>query len=242
MDEREKNFLKKVLWSEAWFPWKKENAIFVRGSANSSSERIALIVSTLALIISAAATVGTWRQTDLMKEQLIAADRNAGSLRISEALMTACRTIRNGPVRARKWKVYRGEDGMPAKKPIIGNAEVDISIEQREAYGNALEDLQYNLSTAGLYRAFATERQTRFFTKIIDQTRKSIDSAIDLVDNTRVEMDYVRLRSIGEECGQNIDNAVVDEVGVEKFKKDATSPELDPVFLKLLQPIPDATH
>ncbi|MBX4976214.1 hypothetical protein HJB51_27465 [Rhizobium lentis] len=225
---------------EAWFPWKK--TIFVRGSASGSSERIALIVSTLALIISAAATVGTWRQTDLMKEQLIAADRNAGYLKISEALMTACRTIRNGPVRARKWKIYRGEDGRPAKKPIIGNAEIDISIEQREAYGNALEDLQYNLVTVGLYRGFSTQRKTLFFTKIIDQTRKSIDSAIDLVDNSGVELDYVRLRSIGEECGQNIDNAVVDEVGVETFKKDATSPELDPLTLKLLQPIPDATQ
>ncbi|TAY69318.1 hypothetical protein [Rhizobium leguminosarum] len=242
MDEHEKNVLKKVLWSEAWFPWKKKNAIFVIGSASSSSERIALIVATLALIISAAATVGTWRQTDLMKEQLIAADRNAGSLRISEAVMTACRTIRDGPVRARKWKIYRGEDGRPAKKPVIGNAEVNISIEQREAYGNALEDLQYNLSTVGLYRGFATESKSLFFTKIIDQTRKSIDSAIDLVDNTGVELDYVRLRSIGEACGQNITNAVVDEVGVETLKKDATSPELDPLYLKLLQPIPDATH
>lgn len=156
--------------------------------------------------------------------------------------MTACRTIRDGPVRARKWKIYRGEDGRPAKKPVIGNAEVNISIEQREAYGNALEDLQYNLSTVGLYRGFATESKSLFFTKIIDQTRKSIDSAIDLVDNTGVELDYVRLRSIGEACGQNITNAVVDEVGVETLKKDATSPELDPLYLKLLQPIPDATH
>ncbi|MHC2572363.1 hypothetical protein [Rhizobium leguminosarum] len=57
-----------------------------------------------------------------------------------------------------------------------------------------------------------------------------------------MELDYVRLRSIGEECGQNIDNAVVDEVGVETLKKHATSPELDPLVLKLLQPIPDATH
>ncbi|MGO6711232.1 hypothetical protein [Rhizobium leguminosarum] len=227
---------------EAWFPWNKKNAIFVTGSASGSSERIALIIATLALIISAAATVGTWRQTDLMKEQLIAADRNAGYLKISEALMTACRTIRNGPVRARKWKIYRGEDGRPAKKPIIGNAEVNISIEQREAYGNALEDLQYNLAAVGLYRGFTPEGKTLFFTKIIDQTRKSIDSAIDLVDNTGVELDYVRLRSIGEECGQNIENAVVDEVGVETIQKNATSPELDPLVLKLIQPIPDATH
>lgn len=93
MKPNDEKFLKEVLWSEAWFPWKKKNAIFVRGQERSKTELLALILSALALIVSALATVGTWKQTDLMQEQLTSAERNAGKMRIFEAVMASCRAI-----------------------------------------------------------------------------------------------------------------------------------------------------
>jgi hypothetical protein len=239
MDERDEKFLKDLAWSEAWFPWRKKHAILVKGSERSSSEMIALVVSTLALIASAAATLGTWRQTDLMKDQLVAAERNAGLLRISEAVANACIAIQTGPIRVRKWRISRGMDGRPTKVPIVNGTEFALSIDRREAYANALQDLQYGLTNAGLYRIFSRDDLTRVFTKLIDNTRKSLDAAIDVVDDTRGELDYVRLRNIGEDCSVNISNVMWDEIGPRARKLPHALPELQPFERKFLTPIPD---
>lgn len=241
MDERDEKFLKDLAWSEAWFPWKKKNAIFIRGAERRSSEWIALGLSTIAVIISAAATVGTWRQTDLMTAQLTAAEANNGSLKISEMVIRSCLAIRSGPLRARKWKVYRNEEGKPAKLPIVNGKEIRITLEQRETYANALENLQVDLAATGLYRGFAGEEKARFFTTILDQVRRSLDDAIDLVDNTSVDLNYVALRAIGSACYDKTISAVVDYVGTEEIRRRGIRQEVDPLTLHLLKPMAEST-
>lgn len=237
MNESDEKFLKDLAWSEAWFPWRKKNAIFIKGDERRASEWIAITLSTLAVVISAAATVGTWRQTDLMQAQLTAAESNSGSLKMAEALVRACQTIRDGPVRARKWKIYRTEDGKPAKLPIVNGQEFRISLDQREAFANKLDQMKYDLSSTSLYLGFSSEWKIRFFEAAISQSLRSIDRAIDLLDNTRVDLDYVALRSIGEACSDDISNAVVDFIGPEGMRRSIPRPELDAFTRHLLRPI-----
>ncbi|KAA3529033.1 hypothetical protein DXM29_09540 [Agrobacterium tumefaciens] len=86
MRSDDEKFLRDLAWSEAWLPWRKENAIYVRERETHFWEPFAVIVSTLALLVSAFATYGTWLQVDVMKEQLGIADRN-------RALQTAVEDI-----------------------------------------------------------------------------------------------------------------------------------------------------
>lgn len=238
MKPDDEKFLKEVLWSEAWFPWKRKNAIFVHGQERGKTELLAVILSALALIVSAVATIGTWKQTDLMQEQLTAAEANAGKLRISESLLSACRAIQIGPVRARKWKFSQAADGTPIKHPIVAAEEVKITSAQREAFANTLDDLKFGLANVSLYLAFSKKSFTDLFDKLIHQTQKSLDDAIDVLDAPGEDVDYVQLRKIADACGQNISNAVVDKAGPEAFA-DVPRPELDPFSKMMLTPIPN---
>jgi hypothetical protein len=219
MKQDDEKFLKEVLWSEAWFPWRRKNAIFVRGHERNSTELLALILSALALIVSAVATIGTWKQTDLMQEQLTAAERNSGKLRISESLLFTCRTIKDGPVRARKWKFYQEKDGTPGKRPLVKGEEFVITLAEREAFANTLDDLRYSLASTSLYLAFSNESTIALFESLIQKTDESLRNAIEVLDAPTLELDYVQLRKVGEACSQHISNAVAEAIGAGPFDK-----------------------
>lgn len=235
MKSDDEKFLKEVLWSEAWFPWKRKNAIFVRGHERNSTEHLALILSALALIVSAIATIGTWKQTDLMQAQLTAAERNTGTMRLGAAIMASCRAIQYGPVRARKWKIYRTPDNTPAKIPVIAGKEFEISLEQREEYANRLEDVKLALHETSLYLSFLQGNQTKFYEKTISDTLESLDDAIDLVDNHAIAFDYVRLRNISHECYGHIGDALIERGGAKEL---SDTLELDDFSKRMLTPNP----
>lgn len=94
MKLEDEKFLRDIAWSEAWFPWKqKRRAIFVRGGDGKTWEKIAIGLSALALIVSAASAWGTFRQTDLMREQLTADNRNEAFLELQRPLEEVCSAL-----------------------------------------------------------------------------------------------------------------------------------------------------
>lgn len=242
MKPNDEKFLKEVLWSEAWFPWKKKNAIFVRGQERSKTELLALILSALALIVSALATVGTWKQTDLMQEQLTSAERNAGKMRIFEAVMASCRAIQFGPVRARQWKVFIGPDGKPAKIPMIDDKPFVLTRAQREAYANTLEDVKLALNVSSMYLMFLDGAGSKFYEKAVRQTLKSMNAAIDVADSRAGDLDYIELRRISDTCYSHIEDAFIETAGADSLREERSF-EMDDLMTHVLSPnpaIPDA--
>lgn len=103
MSEDDENFLKDLAWSEVWFPW-KQKGILIRKERSSFWEAFAVVVSALALLVSAWATVGTWRQVDLMREQLTSADRNRAIAAVSDDLYVYCELLMSFPFARRGYK------------------------------------------------------------------------------------------------------------------------------------------
>jgi hypothetical protein len=129
MDQREEQFLKDLAWSEVWFPWKKKG-ILIRKESKGFWEVFAIIVSTLALVVSAIATIGTFRQVDLMRTQLRSAERNEAVKVVLADLKTYCDSLANMPVKE-IIAIYRDADGKRYEAPMDERDYYDASLGQR---------------------------------------------------------------------------------------------------------------
>ncbi|PZP67755.1 MAG: hypothetical protein DI604_20375 [Delftia acidovorans] len=104
MRDDDENFLRDLGWSEIWFPWNKRR-IVVRGSDGAFWEKLAVVLSAVALLLSAYAARATWRQTELMQEQMLAGDRNNAVSNTSKKLLEYCQQMSQTPAKPRRVSV-----------------------------------------------------------------------------------------------------------------------------------------
>ncbi|WP_149897832.1 hypothetical protein [Rhizobium rhizogenes] len=94
MNESDERFLKDLGWSELWFPWKnKGRVILVRSDSRGAWDKIAIVLSSLALVVSSFATIATWRQVDLMRSQMTSNERNSAFSKLALKLDQYCQTL-----------------------------------------------------------------------------------------------------------------------------------------------------
>lgn len=94
MDENDKRFLKDLGWSELWFPWQnKGRVMLVRSDSRGPWDKIAIVLSSLALLVSSFATIATWRQVDIMRSQMTSNERNSAFSNLSLKLDEYCKIL-----------------------------------------------------------------------------------------------------------------------------------------------------
>lgn len=95
--KKEEKFLKELGYNETWYPWKR-SAIVIKGENSAFWEKFAVFVSAIALLFSAAATLATQKQAELMQEQIAQGDRNSAITRAVESLFEYCSSMDDLPV------------------------------------------------------------------------------------------------------------------------------------------------
>jgi len=111
-------------------------------------ERFAIIVSTLALIVSAASTWGTWRQIDIMKAQMTVGDRNRAFQSVMEKYIAVCKTIESVPL-----KHVWGDAGDYSVRLLV-REDVEAAYKQRAKLDRAssqAEEFRDSMKTFGIW-------------------------------------------------------------------------------------------
>lgn len=146
MKPEDEKFLKDLVWSEKWFPWKnKRRVIFRRGDDSKSWERIALILSLLALIVSAVSAWGTLEQNKLTREQFVAADRNRALQTTFEDLLRYCAKVGRPPLKLERVS-FRDKTGKILVFPLYTIQSLNaVSAEIEEKYFKDLDELYAKL-------------------------------------------------------------------------------------------------
>jgi hypothetical protein len=214
MDEREENFLKDLAWSEVWFPWKKKG-ILIRKQESNFWEVFAVIVSVAALVVSAWASIGTWRQVDLMRAQLTAADHNGINIKIGTALYEACGKIGAGPVKAFRYVRH----GQPPEKgymlPVIGGKEREVTTQEREDYGVAMDDISNSIEVLFMQASmFNSIESLKTFSAVKNVVQLHLNAAQDVVaDYNAPHLDLEKIMRIGVDCSAATQQVVIQAAG-----------------------------
>lgn len=111
-------------------------------------ERFAIIVSALALIVSAASTLGTWRQIDIMKAQMTASDKNKAFQSVMEKYIAVCKTIESVPLNE-EWR-----DSEDEGVRLIVREDIQAAYEQRAKLVPAIaqaEEFRDSMKTFGIW-------------------------------------------------------------------------------------------
>lgn len=202
MKDNDEKFLKEIMWSEVWFPWKKKG-ILIRKERMTFTENLAILISISALVVSAWATIGTFRQVDLMKVQLIAADSNAANIEMASAVYDGCEMIMDGPSKAFNYGFYRD----PTTKriytvPVIKGKATDLTADEREAFGMDVEKAKKRISRVFVKRGmFGPDQKSHTTTAIVASVMAHLNAAQALVgDFTIPRLDLQMVFDLGKAC------------------------------------------
>jgi hypothetical protein len=229
MKAEDEKFLKDLLWSEVWFPWKRKG-ILIRKERSSFWEIFAVVVSALALLVSAVATVGTWRQVDLMQAQLTAADRNAATIKIASTLYDACDLISQGPVKAFQYGIAKdAERRFLYMAPVIKGKPRDVTPDEREQFGSDIENTKKEIIRLSVQLGLFADIDTLSTTnKISAGVVAHLNSAQQLISNFDVPyVDLYRIFELGKDCQKSSRDVIARSLGAKSYKDFAD--KLDPL-------------
>jgi hypothetical protein len=189
-NETIKQWREKVRW-----PWNKQP---VFRPPSNKGQLIAIVISTLALIVSTVATVATWRQVDVMQLQLTAADRNAINIKLAVALYDACHEVMLGPVAAVRFAY--SSDGYLL--PLIEGEPREITKKERDAYGWSLEQKKREIALLLMQASiFATDESLVPILRIQEVVQSRLDAAQDVAsDYSAPHLDLKKIIEIGVDC------------------------------------------
>ncbi len=164
-------------------------------------ERFAVTVSTIAMVISAGSTAASWRQVDLMRTQLTAADHNAATLKIATAVYAGCAKINEGPVKAYRYVRH----GIPPAKgyivPLIAGQETEVTVEQRRAYEDAMFEASQEIQVLWMQVNMFPPHNTEPLRPAVDAATVYLNEARAVAgdyDNPHVDLE--KLAEIGQSC------------------------------------------
>lgn len=141
MKPDDEKFLKDLAWSEEWFPWKNKRRVIYR-DGGKAWDKLAIILSALALIVSGISAWASVRQANLTSEQFIAADRNRALQTVGDDLFQYCAKASRPPITPEFVK-FKDEHGDVYEAAVFTRKSLEsVPIEKEVAFFTDL-DSQY---------------------------------------------------------------------------------------------------